>query len=243
MGYFKADNNFIYCDVPYCEFYIPQEYFSQSGLVATDNGDTLTVLGLFDVGIFTNGKVTEWKSFNVPTWIDLYTGDNEIRDVKLPWSKEPVKCRVLKYLKDAKVTNASIIQNDECLTKFISVLCSGAMPKSVPYNRLVELWWKNQDLHKSSLHVPSFLLELILAVLCRDPKDISKKFATSIGKANSTLSEYDYKMERIRTICQFASTFSALTYEDKNFSIITSVNRTTRGATERESPVEAIIKM
>ena len=50
-------------------------------------------------------------------------------------------------------------------------------------------------------------------------------------------------MNRIREICQYTSTFTAVTYEDIDAMITTSLNRTKTKAPEAYSPVEDIIKL
>jgi hypothetical protein len=62
-----------------------------------------------------------------------------------------------------------------------------------------------------------------------------------IGK-DISVSPYDYSMANIRKICQYGSTFTAMTFEDINSMITVSVNRTREKKNEMESPIEKIIK-
>ena len=90
--------------------------------------------------------------------------------------------------------------------------------------------------------VPSVILELILSVAYRDKKDPTKRFAVALAK-NPNLTDYDYKMASIRQICQYTSTFTALTFEDFDSMLTTSLNRTRLHKQEVDSPLEQIIKM
>ena len=97
---FKSDGNFIYLTAQHCEFYIPQSFFKSSAGFAEDRGDTIRGIGLFDVGVFSDGKLVEMKTLNIPTWIELYVHESEDREIKLPGSDDITPCKVLIYYDD-----------------------------------------------------------------------------------------------------------------------------------------------
>ena len=74
----------------------------------------------------------------------------------------------------------------------------------------------------------------------RNPADLPQKFAAVAGKEN--VSDYGYATASIRQICQYNSTFTALTYEDMDSMITSSLNRSRENKKETVSPVEQIIK-
>ena len=92
------------------------------------------------------------------------------------------------------------------------------------------------------LGVPAIIEEMILAVAYRDKSNLSQKFCKVIGQKKN-VSEYDYSMASIRQICQYASTFTALWFEDFDSMVTTSLNRTRENKPETNSPLEKIIKM
>lgn len=242
MGVFRSDGNNIYLNAPYCEFYIPMYYFdsSKTSSLAEDNNETIRVLGLFDVGVFDgSGKLTEMKLFNVPTMININVYDSEVRDVKLG-NGEVTQCKVVKYLKDAKIMVSSTVQDDENSKAYLQYITGGNLPTFIPYSKLLTLWRKNMSLNGVYFGVPSCYLELILAVMNRNPSDLSQKFASIAGKED--VSDYGYATASIRQICQYNSTFTALTYEDMDSMITSSLNRSRENKQETISPVEQIIK-
>ena len=91
--------------------------------------------------------------------------------------------------------------------------------------------------------VPSLILEIILGVSYRSKDNTALKFAKIIGSPSYKGSEYDYKMASIREICQYASTFSAITFEDMDSMICASINRERDKKEESYSPVEKLFKM
>ena len=54
---------------------------------------------------------------------------------------------------------------------------------------------------------------------------------------------YDYIMTNIRTVCQYTSTFTGVTFEDIDTMITASLDRTQSGGEEDYSPSEALLKL
>lgn len=239
MSIFRSDGSFIYLDSAYCEFYIPMYYFDSSKRFAEDLNDKINVLGFFNVGIFKNGKLEEIKTMNLPTMITIYVYDSELREVQL-LDGETIQCKVIKYLKDAKIMQSMIFENDTYSKDYLKFIMSGNIPKSVPYSKSLEIWRKNQELNNVHFGVSSFSLELVLSTTYRNPNNMSEKFSKIASKEG--VSDYDYATASIRQICQYNSTFTALTYEDMDSMITTSLNKSRDKIKEVESPVEQIIK-
>ena len=241
--YFKSDGRFIYLLKPYCEFYIPQFYFDGTNGFAQDMGASINVMGIFNIGFFENGKLKEMRILNLPSWITVYVYDNMNKAVHLPGETDPVPCRVLQFYQGNKVMNSSIIQDSENCEKYLDFILKGKVPSSVPYNASIALWRKNQVMNKVHMGVPSVIEELILSATYRYKKDVTKKFAHVIGKDPKGVSQFDYKMVNVRQICQFTSTFTAVTFEDIDSMITTSLNRTREKKAETASPIEKVLKM
>lgn len=238
MNIFRKDDQYIYLDVPYCEFYIPSYYFD-SGWAKLLTKSIIT-LGVFNVGIFEKGQFKEFKILNLPTSIELFYTDIEKRTLDFPGSPN-TPCTVIKYIKDQTIMNSYTIENSSNSESYLDLIVKGKLPGTIPYSKVLNIWKKNQELNDVHFGVPSATLEMILAVSYRDKQDMTKKFATRYG-SDMNLSEYDYVTANIRKICQYASTFTAMTYEDINSMITTSVNRTRDGKYEVNSPVEKVIK-
>ena len=242
MNYFRSDGKFIYLEAEMCEFYIPKYYFETSGGFAEDLGDIVKALGVFDLVIFENGKLKEMKVFNLPTWIDFFVVSSEDRDVTLPGNDGLTACKVLSYQKGHKIMNSGVVEDSSNVESYLNFVTKGKVPSIVPYERSLQIWRKNQAMNSANLGVPSVIEELILSVAYRDKNDPKTKFAHVIGK-NPNVSQYDYVMNNIRQICQYTSTFTALTFEDIDSMVTTSLNRTRNHDPEAYSPIEALIKL
>lgn len=239
MGVFRSDGENIYIDIPYCEFYIPMYYFDTTAGFAEDLNETINVLGLFNVGIFENGKLKELKTLNLPTMISIHVYDSELREVEMS-NHEITQCKVIKYLKGAKVMQSVLFEDDTNSKNYLKAITSGKLPSIIPYSKALEIWKKNQIVNGVNFGMSSLYLELILSVMYRNPNDLSQKFSKIASNPN--IGDYDYSTASIRQICQYNSTFTALTFEDIDSMITTSLNKSREKVKETESPVEQIIK-
>lgn len=240
MSVFRSENGNIYLDSQYCEFYIPMYYFDGAhGKFAVDNGNTINVLGIFNVGIFEKDQLKEMRVLNLPTFITINVYESDIREVTLS-TGDQLPCKVVKYLKNSNIMSSTIISDDENVKKFLNFLTSGSLPKIVPYSDLLRVWLKNQTINAIDFDVSSCYLELVLSTMCRDKDNLSRKFSKIAS--NPGIDDYDYKFVSMRQICQYNSTFTAITFEDMDSMITTSINKSRDKVKENESPVEKIIK-
>jgi len=221
-SYFKSDGKYIYLEADYAEFYLPEDYFDETGKFAEDKGDMIRTLGIFTVGIFEKDKLKEIKTFNVPTWIELYSPSTETRIVNI--SRNPNE----------------VNQDSSNAEDYMNLIIKGKLPQCIPYSSMMDLWQKNLNLNNVGFGVMNVIEEMILATMCRDRRDPSKKFCHVV--TTEPLTDYDYKMNNVRQICQYTSTFNALTFEDMDSMITTSLNRTKNKGVETPSPVEVILK-
>ena len=242
MAYFRSDGKYIYLEAQMCEFYIPKYYFDSTAGFAEDKGDIVKALGVFDVGFFENGQLKEMRVLNIPTWVDFFVIDGDDIDVNLPGEEGMTPCKVLRYQKGHKIMNSGTLENSSNVESYLNFIMKGKVPSIVPYEKSLQIWRKNQAINSANLGVPSVIEELILSTSYRYKKNPGIKFAHVIG-ADLNISQFDYVMNNIRQICQYTSTFTALTFEDIDSMVTTSLNRTRTNGYEAYSPIEALIKL
>jgi hypothetical protein len=76
--------------------------------------------------------------------------------------------------------------------------------------------------------------------MMRNPNDLSQKFSRIAG--NEGVSDYSYFPASVRQVCQYNSTFTAVTFEDIDSMITSSLNKAREKTPENTSPVEQVIK-
>lgn len=227
----------------YMEAYIPEFYFESK--MAENYGSSLRVFGLFNVRAYNEkGAPYELETFNQPTLIYIFPSEIEKKDLQLiPGEDGEVETYyVAKFYKGNKLMKNSIPQDASNVELFLNLICRGKIPKTIPYNQILEIWQKNLSINGVKLGVTATVLEVIISEIYRNKKKPEETFAKLIGKEPKT-SQYAYKTANIREICARNSTFAALTFEDLDQMITSSLNINKYNKTETESPIEKIIKM
>lgn len=229
-------------NIPYLEVYIPMSFFDTAGKFATDNGETIRVIACLPIGIYENGAFKEFRTLKLAECMDLYVYDSEIKQMLIPGMQQEEPVRVLKYFEGQEIMNNFIIHNSLNVQRFMDMILKGKLPPTLRYDYSMLLWNKNLELNELSLGVPATNRELILSVQYRDKSAPTRTFAERLNSdPNATM--LDFIMVNNRQICQFTSTFTALTFEDFDSMVTSSLKRTKEGIQEPVSPLEQIIKM
>lgn len=243
MDAFRSDGTRIYVEAEYLELLIPTDWFDESKKFAVDMGNSINLLGVCYVALYEKeGQPPTIKTMNVPTWIHVNVYETTVRRMLLPGSDDEEQVRVVKYYKGNDIMAARIIADTANAEKYLKMIMAGKLPGSISYNDSLSLWLRNQNMNDMVFDVPSVILEMLLATSYRDPNDLSKKFSTVYGKS-ADASPFAYRMINNRQISQYASTFTAMTFEDFDAMVTASVNRTRQHKEETISPLEKIIKM
>lgn len=241
--YLSSDGkNFIFNGY-YMEIYIPQTYFETR--IAENQGSSIRTFGLLNARVFDkNMKELFTELINLPTMIFLFPNEIESRTmsvVKIAHD-EPRKYQVAKFYKGDTVMPVDIQKDSSNVEMFLNLMCGGKIEPTVPYNRLLDVWEKNLELNGTRLNVPSTILGIIIAEIYRDRNNANTKYSNVLGK-NPKASQYDYRAINIREICARNSTFAAISFEDMDAMITSSLNMKNYNKKQVESPIEKIIYM
>lgn len=242
-NYIKDDGENLIFTGDYMEMYIPDFYFE--GKLGENYGGVSRVFGLFNVRVFDEkGKPMALETFNIPTLIYIHPSEMETKDLQLvPGANGEVeRYRVAKFFKGNVIMQNNIPQDASNVELFLNILCRGKVPKTIPYSQVLQVWQKNLALNGVRLGVTSTVLEILISEIYRNKVKPEETFAKLIGRAPGT-SEYAYRTANIREICARNSTFAALTFEDMDQMITSSLNINKYNKQESNSPIEKIIKM
>lgn len=227
----------------YMEIYIPQSYYESK--LAETQGKFVKTFGVLNYRIFDN-KDKELVSgiLNLPTTIFL--SPVEMSDVTMRMKNdpdtEPKKYKACKFYKDDIIMPSAIQPDSANVEAFINIIFNNKLEGNIPYNKLLDIWEKNLELNKVKLGVAASNLEIIISEIYRNKNNPNEKYAKVVGK-DPKASQYMYKSASIREICSRNSTFAALTFEDMDAMITTSLNINKYNKKQVESPIEKIIKM
>lgn len=216
------------------EIYVPQSYF-ESGL-AEAIGDRFSIFGILSVRCKNGGKY-EKATLNIPTYNNFYPPQT-YNDV----DANGEKVLVMKFFKNDAVMDKATRSDMENSQLFLKMICGGKLPSTIPYSKLLEVWDTNLSANNMNYQVSSTIKEIILAEMNRTKGKPEQKYSVVMGK-NPSADPYGYEPTSINKVCSMSSTFSAITFENMDEMIITSVNMRRYGKQEKDTPLEKIIKM
>ena len=227
----------------YCEVYIPRFYFENG--IAQQLGSKVETMGLFNFKVFSDEKKkdnTMTHTFEFPSPILMAPSSISFQTLKVVDDVDEDAFAILKFYKnDVFISNLCVTQSSDNCEKFLKLLNGGKLPNTILYNKLLSVWFSNLDINKVNLSVPAAVMELIISEVYRDKKDLSRPFRFKAGGPGK-VSMYDYKTANLKDISNFNSTFTAVTFEDIDFALTSSVTKTRTKGKEVESPIEKTIK-
>lgn len=241
--FFSTDKDKVIFRGNYMEVYIPKYYFDSK--VSSFMGQRIETFGVFNFKIFSSEEkkeVVPVHTFKFPSGIVTTPSNIEYGDLILIPGTPKVSYAILKYFKnDVFIDNIWVAKKPPNINLFINLLHGGKLPTTLSYKDILKMEMDAQTVNGASLDVPSTVMELIISEIYRDKNNPSKPFRFKAG-SSATASMVDYKMVNLKSIANFNSTFTALTFEDIDFAITASVNKTREDRPEAVSPIEKTIK-
>jgi len=236
-------DNSIFFNGEFMEIYIPKEYFKWE--IAEFQGEYLSTIGIFDFITYLNPKESKNKGdlhiLKLPMTIKFGFSSFHDASLSLSSSRDKEDYTVFELKKgDLFVDNLFKEQSAENTKKFISLLHGGKLPSVLKYSDIINLYLDSVSLNHVKLNNVSVIYEMCIAELCRYKGHIDIPFRMVADKSN--ISPYDYENINIKKLPSINSTFNAMTFEDVNQSIISSIKKTKNNEQENISPVEKIIK-
>lgn len=220
----------------YLEIHVPMEYFKSDILI--DMGFAIETFGLLFVTPYTGGKAGSVKLLNIPTTVNIMVYDYEDNEIKI--KEKTLKVRTLKYMKDSYILHQTIQKGREVAGAFLNIVLNGKLPKSISYDKTLDIWWRNLEISGVSFKVPSKIYEMILASTYRNPHNVKERYGEYYGtQINSD--GFDYMTGNVRDVVEALSTFSGFAFEDINRMITNGINNSIDEVEEAVSPLEKII--
>lgn len=239
----RSGNSIIF-DGEYLDIYLKREYFDKG--LAEPRGRFISTYGLFVFEVKTQKQVDEGTSgnrihtFKFPNKIEFSFTEEFQEDMKLESDAKKERYRIFRLHKgDMFLANVNIEQSAEAVKDFIFLFHAGKLPNFIEYNDIIKLYYDLLDSNKVNLKSNSLTYELIISELCRYKKDVEIPYRLALDKNPGP---NDYINYNLRALPRLNSTFAALSFENMNDSIVSSIRRTATGGTEKETPLERIIK-
>lgn len=240
----QRDNQVIF-DGEYMEIYIPKTNFDQK--LTYLKGSNIESIGTYNFLVY-NGenrdpKKAELRTLTLPFKIQFQFRDYFDRKIKLSSEMEEESYRVFVLKKgDLFCVNTEFAKSAENTKNFVFMIHGGHLPSSVKYSKVLDCYLGTALLNGVDLKTPLLTYEIIVSELCRYKKDLTIPFRIAINR-NNKLTEYDYTSISIKKLPALNSTFTAITFEDINNAVISSITKNKNNEEEKETPVEKVLML
>ena len=249
MNEFVRKDDKIYVNVPYAEGYIPQSLFNPDletkSSIAVRYGEGFKLVGIFNMRFYDSDEEPRdskpLRTFNYPNMIMTYPSESSIATLKLSEFSDAEPYIIMKYYMGDVIMDAEEVQAVANCTKLLNMITKGKIPNTIPYDKFEAIWQTNFQINKFNPQVPSVILQLIWAEMCRDPSDVTRPFRMLYGKGN--VDTTSYLETNMNNVAAATSVFSALSFEKVKEKLASSINMTKTGVDQRRSPVEEVLTM
>lgn len=216
--------------------YIPENYFDTKA--ATWTGEGCSTLGILVIEfVVGEGKPKAFSldiplNVNIPSFRDKTKISKDFGNGKLDYVG-------LHLAKNDKLTNSSRhIQTLDSIIDFLNLFNNGKLPTSINYSELPQILKDSIQMNGMSTGVSSNMIEVMTAELSRLEKDETYPFRIQAGRTGA---EKGYSFIGVKQLAEKTSVFSAVSFENINKAIRTSVERTRDKTEQYESPIEEIM--
>lgn len=226
--------------------YVMQKYIDTN--IGKIEGSTVSTLGLLPYRWYESVKAADEEkpsaagTLDIPSYIKFYPQDVDSDKDTLIYPESYMKpyC-ILTFGDGYKCFQSEIIRDLDNVTLYEETYLDGRMDDNIPYNMLTPSWIKNMTMNDISLHVPITVLSSITAHLCRDPKNMDKRWCEVIANQKKP-QMIGYRFANIREMSA-SSVFGGLSFEDFNYMVDIALSMTKEDREQKKSPIEDILKL
>ena len=243
---FKTEKGKIFLITYGMEIYLPYEYLT-TGYRSTPCysllGEKVKFFGIGNFRVFASEKEMESPlkvkcyPMVIPTMLISEPAEIDTRDVQFVPDGILRKCVVLTYYKDdVIVSNTTCIKSLNNVMITLSKLDSGKL-NNIPPELAIKAVTEAERLNGVNLKMPSEETEMYVSERYRNPENHKQKYRFAKDTDNDSVISYNMREEAMQT-----TTYQAITHEDINNSLITSVNRKRHGIIDEPTPMERVVR-
>jgi hypothetical protein len=148
---------------------------------------------------------------------------------------------IISYEAGSTICSVAFQQNIYSVEAFLNLVYLYSRVPLIPYDRFVDMSFRNQLINKIDLEGPSMVYELLARRLCRDPDDDNKLFASIYGK-NMNVDKTSYQKLSYRIAVQKSGAVQAMLFEDISKGINVNLAKTLNGEESEETPMDLIMR-
>ena len=238
ISYFKVVDGAVQVAIHSLDVYIPKEYLDLG--ISELQGNILSTIGIFRF----MGQITETDKpveyiLNTPNNLQIVFEEYHEDKVQLKEDDEETAYLVFPFHRgDVFMRSNTIVSSPKTVEKFINLLHSGKLPKT-NYESIYRQYMQVQYDNNVIFDVPSSMIEGMISEMTRSAGDLRMPYRMV---KNKTGAPGEFTMASLRTIPRLTNTFAALSFEDINAALGTSIVRHRKGQEDiTSSPMEAVL--
>lgn len=160
-------------------------------------------------------------------------------DKKLPNIKETKFQKVTIEKDNFFVESNKWIQSLDDAKAFLDIIEKGKLPNSIPYNEIPAKLKNAFEINGIGLPVPSFVIEMLVSEINRNALNENEPFRLVAGKDGRNTG---YVSAKMKDLTRLNSVFGAISFEDMNKSLKSSVLMSRNKLPQKINPLESVIK-
>lgn len=247
MAILRQDHEKILVDCYAIEVYLPAEYVGseyRGTKYYAILGNVVKYYGLGNFRVFTSEAQFKKPDglpvyvLGIPMVLSAKPSEIDVREVQFTKGGPIRKCVVLTFYK-----NDEFLSNNVAICHYNQVMMlmgriTGGKMTYIPPHIQAQIIPDAERMNKVNLRFPPEEMELFLAERYRNPNNQKQKLRfSSVDQDSDDIVSYRMREEAMQT-----TTYQAVTHEDINNALITSVNRTRRGEYSEPTMVERITR-
>jgi hypothetical protein len=244
MNELISDDKYIFINTEYAEAYIPEDIVGDidksPSTICYEYGNGYMTMGIFYMKFFDDENKRDsipYKTLMYPNMIETHPSSVVMRTINIDGT--PEKYRVLKYNKGDILMNTYSTQSPDNCKRFLNLIISGKIPRSLEYTQIFECWRENFAINDIAPTVPAVVLQAIISKMCRDKEDLSVEYRHIAGKGQ--YDKHGYQAINMDKVSTYSSVITALSFERFTDKLTTSINMTKENTKQDQSPIEKIV--
>lgn len=186
---------------------------------------------------FNNPETVSVSTLGIPMIITSTPTEIDVRDVTFAKGAPARHCIVLTYYKDDVFMELTSLIQSSTNVMILMALIDGGKITMIPPDDALKILQDVQSMNGVKLRIPPEMEELLISERYRDPENHYKKARLSDNPDPNKLASLNMRREAMSQ-----TTYQAITHEDINSALISSINRKRNGIVDPPTTMERIVR-
>lgn len=235
------DNGMCVLDSGRLEVYVYNKYL---GSLADIEGDIVNSIGLLPYKYYAkwdDEKAAKIGTINIPSSVAFRPSELEMDQVSTIYPEsDPREYMIMTFFEKDKCWSNMLIQSITAGMNFTKAMLSAKLDTNIPYNMLTPYWQQIGISNHFSIGISGPAMGCVVRHVCRYKKDRGKFYAQVLNE-NPKIGQVSYQILNSRDLCAENGVFAAISFEDMNAAIDSSINITKQKKPQPTNPLEDII--